>query len=317
MTRLLHICPDIEAPTGGIQIIYRHVDLLNEHGIEAAVVHMKSGFRAGWFENETRVMYLNDVRRRRGDVLVLPEILAEHFVGEMPGVPKVVLNQNAYYTFNGHPLNAPAPRTAYEHRDVRAAIVVSEDNAGYLGYAFPDLPLMRVVYSIDPALFAPDEDKAWRIAFMPRKNPSDARQVINLLHARGSLDGIELLPLEGMSHSEIARALSRTLVFLSFGHPEGFGLPPAEAMACACITIGYHGMGGAEFLREPYAFPVAHGDIVGYARCVERIIGELRTDPEPLLERALAASAFIAEQYSFERERASVIDGWESLLARL
>ena len=39
------------------------------------------------------------------------------------------------------------------------------------------------------------------------------------------------------------------LIFLSFGHPEGFGLPITEAMASGYWVIGYHGGGGRELFR--------------------------------------------------------------------
>ena len=32
---------------------------------------------------------------------------------------------------------------------------------------------------------------------------------------------------------------SFSILFLSFGYPEGFGLPVAEAMSCGCAVIGY------------------------------------------------------------------------------
>jgi hypothetical protein len=35
----------------------------------------------------------------------------------------------------------------------------------------------------------------------------------------------------GLSKQQVATALQRSLVFLAFGHPEGFGLPLAEAAA--------------------------------------------------------------------------------------
>ena len=46
-----------------------------------------------------------------------------------------------------------------------------------------------------------------------------------------------------MQHEEVACALQDSLLFLSCGHPEGFGLPLAEAIACGCLVVGYHGLG--------------------------------------------------------------------------
>jgi glycosyltransferase involved in cell wall biosynthesis len=315
MPRLLFFCPDIPTPTGGIQIIYRHVDLLNAAGIDAVVVHQRPGFELTWFEHETAVDYVPSVEIGASDVLVAPEIVAHEIVPQMRGVAKVIFNQNPYYTFNPYPVDEPVTETVYGDPDLLGVVVVSEDSRDYVTYAFPQVTVRRIWYSIDPNLFHPEPDRAWRIAFMPRKNAQDVRQVLHLLSARGVLDGVELVALNDLPRSEVARALRQTLMFLSFGYPEGFGLPAAEAMACSCVTVGYHGMGGAEFLRPPHAFPVAFGDIVGYAREVERLLDELRDAPERLLAQAEGAAAFIAETYSEEHERESVIACWSSFLA--
>ena len=50
-------CPDKDYPVGGIRVIYRHVDLLNRNGFDAAVLHRLHPFRCTWFENETRVAH--------------------------------------------------------------------------------------------------------------------------------------------------------------------------------------------------------------------------------------------------------------------
>ena len=48
--------PDYDVPSGGFRVVYRHVDILNEAGIPAAVLHCRAGFRCTWFENQTRVV---------------------------------------------------------------------------------------------------------------------------------------------------------------------------------------------------------------------------------------------------------------------
>jgi hypothetical protein len=114
----------------------------------------------------------------------------------------------------------------------------------------------------------------------------DAIQVISLLKARHSLGGFELLPLDNLSESAVAASLGDSRVFLSFGYPEGFGLPPAEAMACGCLTVGFHGGGGREFITDDLAFPIEVGDILGYARTVEELLRRCRSDPVPLEAKA-------------------------------
>jgi glycosyltransferase involved in cell wall biosynthesis len=315
MGRIHFVCPDTDVPSGGIRVIYRHVDHLVAAGVDAAVVHETSGFRPTWFDaSRTPVRYADQLDVAPGhDLLVIPEIYGPdlHRIG--PGVAKVVFNQNAYNTFFGYSPDVAELRTPYTHPEVAGAVVVSDDNAEYLRHGFPRLTVHRVVNAVDPGLFRPGL-KRRRIAFMPRKNADQALQVLNLLKFRGVLDGVEVVALDGMSEAEVAAALRETLVFLSFGHPEGFGLPAAEAMACGCAVAGYHGYGGREFVTAEHAFPVDTGDIVGFARTVEDLLAR---DPAELQATGARAAAFVAERYSPRRERASVLAAWGALSGAL
>jgi len=67
-------------------------------------------------------------------------------------------------------------------------------------------------------------------------------------------------------------------------------------------------MGGREFFKAPFAYPVDFGDILCLAQTIEQLI------PQDLASVAQAASAFIHEQYSPERERQSILDAWEAIL---
>ena len=59
-----------------------------------------------------------------------------------------------------------------------------------------------------------------------------------------------------MSHHDVLQTLSSSALFLSFGHPEGFGLPVAEALACGTAVIGYSGLGGRELFNIGKCFGV-------------------------------------------------------------
>ena len=50
--------PDIAHPMGGVRMLYRHVDILNTNGFDAAIVHSSPGFRIDWFEHSTRVLHM-------------------------------------------------------------------------------------------------------------------------------------------------------------------------------------------------------------------------------------------------------------------
>jgi len=312
-------CLDWESPSGGIKHLYRHVDVLNRHGFSATIFHEKPGFRCGWFENQTPISYVGEVGLKPEDILVFPEVYgpnaATQILQKSPNIKKVIFNQNAYFTFGNYSFDPDERRNPYTHEDILGAIVVSEDSKRYLNYAFPNLKLFRLHLGIDSTLFAFQSDKKRQICFMPRKNSFDALQVINLLKFRDALKGFSVVSIEDKTEAEVAQTLQESAIFLSFGHPEGFGLPAAEAMACGCIAIGYHGGGGREFWNPEFSYPIEAGNILGFAKTVERVIAEYDRDPSQLQAKARRAGNYVLQHYTPEREAADIAEIWSNLLS--
>jgi len=303
---IFYYCPDaFHFPSGGTRQLYRHVDILNAHGIDAAVLHDKPGFRLTWFRNDTQTEYIPETTATPEDIVVLPEGFAHGLPNIFPGLRKVIFNQNCFYTFTNYPLGYTG---IFHYESAMAVLTASAEGARYLAYAFPRARIYSTCYGIDPALFHYDPiAQRHQIALMPRKNAEDVKQVLGMLRARGH--ECPVVPIHDASFEDAARVLRESSIFLSFGHPEGFGLPPLEAMACGCTVTGYHGVGGKEFFHEPYAFPIEFGDIVAYVQTVERILlGDLTIDP-------LVAAAFVRDTYPPEREAALLLEAWAGILA--
>jgi glycosyltransferase involved in cell wall biosynthesis len=310
--RIWVLCPDNDEPVGGIRKLYRLVDVLNRNGWQSSIIHRKRDFRCSWFENSTQTIYWDDADIELTDILVLPEIFGPHLARLAPGTPKVLFNQNSYYTFCGYSLDRGDLETPYKHPDVVAVLVVSEDNHDYLAYAFPRAKITRLRLGIDDALFFPGEKKP-TMAFMPRKNSDDVLQVINLLKQRRALRDFSLVPIHGKSEWETAAIMSEAPLFLSFGHPEGLSLPPLEAMASGCFVIGYHGNGGREFFRPAFSHPIAVGDILGFAQTVEATIAAYAANPALIHDKGLMASQFVREHYSLKREEEGIVRFWTEM----
>jgi hypothetical protein len=311
-----YLCAGSDRPTGGNRTIYRHVDALNSAGIPAVVVHHQSGFACSWFDHDTPVMGAKEVTLTSHDVLVVPEFYGPG-LHKLPLGPRVVIfNQNSYRTFAG--VRSEAPGAPY--RDVPgigAILVVSHDNADYLRYAFPELRVERVRNVVDGVIFHPPATPAGRrVAVMPRRRAADCAQVLHILRARGCLDSWEVVNIDGRSERDTAEALRSCAIFLSFSEQEGFGMPPAEAMACGCYVIGFTGLGGREIFDPATSTPIEEGDVLAFAKAAERA---LRTDEEELQAmrwRALAASARILAEYSLEHQRAELLAFFASLFSQ-
>ena len=171
MKNIYFICPDINKPSGGIKQIYRQVDVLNNNGFNAFILHEKPKFRCTWFTNTTKIVYNQEVffylnrnsksnltlkeslksylkktilRTKQfiyknknisitlNDILVLPEVYGPYIGDVFKGVKKVIYNQGAYQTFFKYNLNLTNLRSPYIEEDLVAVIVNSEDAKKYI-----------------------------------------------------------------------------------------------------------------------------------------------------------------------------------------
>jgi glycosyltransferase involved in cell wall biosynthesis len=307
------LTPDFNEPAGGIKVIYRHVDILNKVGIDAAVLHQRKGFRCSWFDNETRVTDVGSSAVGPNDVLVVSELHVDHVAELDPGIRHVVLNQSGYLTWTRH--GDRAAKHYSNSPDLLGIIVVSEHSAQMLEYAFPDRLIRRVYNGIDSSVFHPPaENKLRQISCFPRRGHSDLNVVLQMLRARGALQDWEILPLQGISQEAWLDRLRASRITLVLSPWEGFGLPAVEAMACGNYVIGYHAFGGREFMRPEFSCPIGVGDVFAVASAVERIIDEDSRDEDWCTSRGKQASGFILEQYSVQREHESVVAAYSDLL---
>jgi glycosyl transferase family 1 len=310
------ICADWDKPAGGIRTQYRAVDALNDAGLAAAVVHKHRGFSCTWFEHATRIVAAPDVVVGPRDLIVVPEVYGREIRDLPAGVRQVVFVQGAYLMLESL-LAGPEEAAPYiTNPDLAAAVVVSDDSARVLEHVFPHVPVRRIRLSVDPAIHHPPAEPApRRIAYMPRRRADEAALVLRILELRGVLDTWELVPIDGCSEAEVADLLRGCRIFLSFSEREGFGLPPCEALACGCLVVGFDGFGGREYFRAPFAEAVEDGDVVAFARAVERLARRIEDEPEAMLAAAHAGARFVAERYSPAAEQHDLVAAFGPLLA--
>ncbi|GAB7047262.1 glycosyltransferase [Catenuloplanes indicus] len=299
-----YLTPDNPRPSGGLRQIYRHVDLLNASGTPAAVLHHERGFRCDWFPHRTRVESAADTVLTPDDLLVVAEWYGPA-LGRLPAeLRKVIFNQNAYRTFDQQPFEStPAGAPLADVANVLALLAVSEDNEEFLRYAFPHLPVGRARVVVDTELFFPgdrDEIPPRRLAYLPRRRRADAEQVLHLLRARGALTGWELVPIDGAPEARVAELLRGCPVFLSFSEREGFGLPPAEAMASGAYVVGFTGLAGREFFDEMFSVPVPEDDVLAFAKRAEQALQTYEQDPAGVRAMGRLAYHHIRDRYSLD-----------------
>ncbi|MCB0910103.1 MAG: glycosyltransferase [Propionibacteriaceae bacterium] len=273
------------------------MDLLNQLGFDAAVLHKRSSYRAHWFQNRTRLAAARDVVLTDQDVLVVPEIYGGKLSSLAGGPRIVVLNQGAYYTFAGIPLEEAAKLRDFP---IEAILTVSEDSLRLLGAVFENTPIHHVRSVIDGLVFHPPAagEGRRRLAYVTSRRSIERGHVLGALAIRGRLKGWETVAIEALSEQEVAAALRSSAIFLSFSQLDGFGLPPVEAMACGCYVVGFHGQGGQEYFDPAYSHPVPDADVLAFVRAVEDAAVAYDCDPVPLTRAGLEASKTVLERYN-------------------
>ncbi len=324
MSHIYVLSPDNNKASGGIKILYRHVDVLNQNGYEASIIHQSKGFRCTWFKNTTRTIDLASVQIKDDDFLVIPEIYGPNIknIVALPQISQktkmVIFNQNCRYTFLGHDTNTVLSKHLHmPYSDIEkfvATMVVSDDSTDYIHAIFPQQKIFRIHNAINTDTFSYHEATTPQICFMPRKHAEDAIQVLGILNIRGALDGVRVVAIDGMNEKQVAETMKQSMFFLSFGYPEGCPLPPCEAMACGCLVIGYDGFGGREYFKPEFSYPISVGDISGFASCVEEQIALAKSDIASINNKTKIASDYVREVYSDKQEQADILACWEHLL---
>jgi len=302
------LTPDYAAPSGGVRAMYQHVDILNEQGIRAAVLHHRAGFRCRWFANDTVVRYVGATVLGPDDVVVVSELDIDLLAGLDHRQRYVIFNQGVHLTWRC----GDTVRQAYESPRLLGLVTVSEHSAEFLRYAFPRCVVHVAHNSLDVDVFKPGAAERERvITFVPRRGYDDARLVLGMLEERGALAGWCVRPLQGLSQAGFAEALRESLIYLALSTQEGFGLPALEAMACGNYVVGYDGFGGREFFRPEFSTRVETGDVLQFAGRLEALLG---ADPAALAKQGQEASCHAHRRYSVANQRGEVLAAYRAML---
>ena len=321
------LIPDIDRPIGGVKQLYRHVEHLVRLGWDAAILTENPNYQPSWFitsapSHSLKEAYSKGELTPHNCIIILPEtylcINFNDFYGyDISQLCRVIFNQNAYYTYSQINSNTfSLINEFYESPLLLQVLSVSEDTHQFLStnLSLPDKLLSRIVNSIEP-LFTSELPKSSQMYWMPRKN-EDHVQAVLLGLKRCALEhsqGWNGAPLSGLTHQKVADALNSARLFLSFGHPEGFGLPIAEAMASGCWVIGYSGGGGNELFRLGASNVVPFGDWHSFVSSIQTVFTRFHQQPremELLLRRQALA---VRTLYSIEEEAKSIGIAWDRI----
>ena len=317
--------PDSHEPIGGVKQAHRIAECIESLGRSVTIVQDDPGFHPGWFDSRVKTISRADwekLAKSRSlnpsfDIVVLPELfLREMSDQESNGLSVVILCQNVSYSFGLDKKRVYKPSHVlglYRRHNVCQVLCVSHYDYSILTSLFrlDQSKVSLIVNGLEAVECSPGLKKKRQAVCLVRKNPLDLSAVTGLLLDQPWFHDWNLVVLKRTNHADVLNVLRESCIYLSFGHPEGFGLPVAEAMASCCLVVGYSGLGGRELFDIGASFntsvEVPVGDWKAYLDAIQRYCFELDASPHALFSNALSVSKLVRSRYSIGRMRESVL----------
>jgi hypothetical protein len=293
--------------TGGIKMVFRHVEALRGLGFDA-VVATEDGAAPGWFATQAPVVTLAGLAPG-DDVLVFPEN-NERLLLRFADWPnrKVIFCQNPYMVFRG-----VGQRGGYDDYGVSAILCPTQQVATYCRRRFPALESFVIPYALDCVTFKPRLPKRLQIAYAPRKRPMEAAFVRDLFRAENpAFKAVPWVAIEKMPEGEVARILGESAVYLALGRFEACPLSALEALASGCIVAGFTGTGGWDYATTRNGFWAQEDDLLGCTTQLAEAV-RLAAEAKQRYREMLADAQAAAAAYSEERFRSRLLECWRQL----
>lgn len=295
-------------PLGGVKVILQHCVLLKTMGFNVTAVRM--GEYEGNFFNydlnieaySTVVSMMND-----DDLVVIPEVI-QNKVTLFPRQKKILFAQAWSFLYQLHPIDDQKVFGSYFDIGFNYILTCSDYIHNYFNNE-PQDNIIQVKNFIDHKVFQenPLLRKTNRLLFMPRKNKKDIDKIIA---------GISHLPIEiafadGLSQEELVIEYQKSDYFVATGYPEGFGLPPLEAMACGCVVIGFTGRGADEYMiHNDTALVAQDGDTETVVMHIKNIINN-----NVLKERIRLNGVLISKKYNINNTSKQLSDFYNGFIS--
>lgn len=311
MGRIFYECRDLDKPSGGVRRLYRHVEVLTKHGYDAAVLHHRPGFAVKWFLSSAPVAYSDSTREfEPEDVLVIPEGHPDVMVSTaLLPCRRVVIALNWANIYAALPIGLD-----WRHIGLEDIIAGSDYEREFIKRTM-GLDSTVIVSGIDTNQFRPSAQKVCQVAFMPRKNRNVFHLIASAFRSRfPEHANVPFVPIDSLTHEQVARALANSAIFLATSFPEGLARPPLEAMASGCIVVGFAGRGSLEYMRHlDNCFLVEDMDVLAAAEQLGAAVSSFKNGTLGPMQSAARSTALA---YSLEREERSVVQYWREFLSK-
>ena len=341
--RYLFALPDMQRPVGGVNVALDFLEILAGEGYDVAALYGAADYRYPTVEPKcptyfsTRLAALpRQFMGRKGrlkdslarafkpkgppvnqpfdlrpeDVFVIPEFRYPEYSDLFPDNRRILLAQDVFGLARAFLRDSRLSQPWISRFD--AYLTTSEVTREAIDY-LAGVKSRAIPLSVPRAGLSFRADKKRQIAYMPRKRGEEVKIVVEALKPRLEKLGWQFAPIHNLPRDKSDAVIRESLIFLSFSHQEGFGLPPAEAMATGAIAVGYTGVGGEEYFRSANGIPVPDCDVIGFAKAVEETALEYDRDPARLDAMRKSASDYIHAHYAEAAMASALKAAWREI----
>ena len=311
--RIFYICPDLETPSGGIKQLYTHVRILRENGYDAYIVHSQKGFKVNWFENNVPIVYTSSsLVVNSDDTLVIAEGYPQNMKLLMPlPAKKVVIALNPAYAFEMASIGENWKN--YGIKWVMAGARVIEDLIRW-SMGINNIHTIGIAVDYDMFNYVPQIKKP-QVAYISRKDFHSPLVEKIIKCNNEAVKKIEFIEIKDLRIEDYAQILKESDIFLSTSIHEGIHWSILEAMACGCICIGYHGIGGKDYIvgaGDKQNFILAES--TNFIDLAEKLAGlvEMLNNNDTQIDTIRQNAFATAARYSPDFEVKTLLQFWET-----
>lgn len=275
---------------GGIKVMYQHCMMLSRIGFDVTPLLLGeySGNRFGFDLKPINLAEL-DSGVKDGDIVVGTEF-SPYDALNFPNAIKIIFVQN--WINIKIRLKSEDKSKSYLELGYDGVITCSKFCTDKV-YDDMGISSTTITNGIDMEMFTSNPKKRipGRVLVLSRKKFADFKKIELLVG-----EDVEFRVVDGLTQSQLIEEYQKADIFLAMGYPEGFSLPPLEAMCCGCAVVGFTGGGANEFMIHNQTALVAPD---GYTELAAEYLIEILND-EIKKERLRKAGQKIAKNYTLE-----------------
>ncbi len=310
---ICYFCPDMNVPSSGIRILYKHVAILARNGFPAAILHTQPGFKVNDMPEAPLLHLGSSFSPSTGDVIVIPEGFPD-VMYKLRGCPAriFVFAQNWAYIYNVLP-----DQFDWRFLNVERVMAICPYIANAVSWSM-GLPVHMLEFSIDPKLYCMPETKKPSIVCIKRK-AQNYQELWRVMKSRNPdyVSKLSWTPLAGLGQAEYAAAVRDASVFLNLSSAEGLVYSCLEAMRAGTIVAGYESCGGRGTLvgsgEARNCLLAPNGDYFTLAELLAPLLDDIIAGRMDAWRDVVRNGRRLATPHTEAAEESSVVEFWKAV----